>query len=141
MEMKQCSRCFELKSALEYSPSQGRCKACRNEVRRLETLKRQGGRAPLPAHLVPVVNYLKTLTREYTGAPLSVPVRALHNTVLNSRACILQRVDGVDWYCLASRRGERRLTLASTGPLDLLESLRDLGLEVVLPTNTEVQRV
>lgn len=127
--MRQCSRCLEVKEDSEFSPLQGRCRPCRAEVQRFEHLERRGKKAPIPNHLAPSFYAVKKLLKGYAGTgPLPIPVRAFGNPIPAPNACVLR--DG--FYHIASTRGARTLEYATTGPLDLIRNLIDLGLEIHL---------
>lgn len=142
--MKHCSRCLEIKSLESFSHNhRGRlkamCKPCRVERARERRLEHKGSPPRIPSHLVPAFHLLRRLYQSYNRTtPLQIPVRPMHHVVDAQNACILKpERDGYSWLHIASIRGSRTMMWEMTGPLDLIRTLQELGLEIVLPTEQE----
>jgi hypothetical protein len=134
--MKQCSRCFEVLEDSAFSPRQRQCLPCRAEYRKHRQLENQCKKVPIPNHLAPAVNYIQKLIKNYDRSkPLEIPTKAILNPMPAPGACML--VPGLSraMYRIASNRGQRTVLLETCGPLDLIRNLREMGLDILVPTD------
>lgn len=137
--MRQCSRCWEYKPESIFSTKQGRCNPCRNEDRARARIYAKTGHMPDSTYVELRVTFLRKILRRYDGtSTLEIPVKAFHAIVEARKACLLQRKGSQDWYSIASMRGQRQVAYDQCGPNDLINVLREMGLELILPNDKDI---